>query len=274
VRSVKQLLCLFIDYVTQNLNGDYFANAGSGLICDFSDKLPVQEQLPFKQKLAALFPRTSNLDQQKLIKAIESFDLNFSTFAPILKRELRRFYPNTRSAFVRFTDYWLRFGRDDTQFSPSEPVTSQQSEASDALYRSFLNEHRDRAKSQILGIISVAGNGKSVLLARLCHLYSHDLIAVHVCKYSIESSRDPIKFVTSIMAQLVKNLAPFAEALGIVDDLMLKDKTATDLWKEFIVKPLQKCAKELAASQRRRFIAIDALDGYLSIYLLVIIYSS
>jgi hypothetical protein len=70
-----------------------------------------------------------------------------------------------------------------------------------------------------------------------------------------------VLFVKSIVVQLVKNLAPFGEALGEVQEAMFKDKTAKDLWNEVIVTPLKKCAEELAVSKRRRFIAIDALDG-------------
>jgi hypothetical protein len=245
------------------LDGSHFATAGSKFISDFSHVLTSGEQRSFKRKLAALFPRTSNLDQQKLVDSIERFcfDLNSSVFVPILKRELGRFHHNTRTAFVRFTDYWLRMGRDEVQSSELKSATSRQSDASDKLYQSFLSDNRGRAQSRILGIISVAGNGKSVLFARLCHIYSLDLIAVHVCKYSNESTRDPVLFVKSILVQLVKNLAPFGEALGEVQEATFKDKTAKDLWKEVIVTPLKKCAEELAVSKRRRFIAIDALDG-------------
>ncbi len=243
------------------MDGSHLATAGSKFISDFSQLLSSGEQRSFKRKLAALFPRTSSLDQQKLVDSIERFDLNSSVFAPILKRELGRFHHNTRTAFVRFTDYWLRMGHDEVQSSEVKSATSRQSDASDELYQSFLSDNRDRAKSRILGIISVAGNGKSVLFARLCHIYSLDLIAVHVCKYSNESTRDPALFVKSIMVQLVKNLAPFGDALGEVQEATLKDKTAKDLWNEVIVTPLKKCAEELAVSKRRLFIAIDALDG-------------
>jgi hypothetical protein len=243
------------------LDGSHLATAGSKFISNFSQLLSSGEQRSFKRKLAALFPRTSSLDQQKLLDSIERFDLNSSVFAPILKRELGRFHHNTRTAFVRFTDYWLRMGHDEVQSSEVKSATSRQSDASDELYQSFLSDNRDRAKSRILGIISVAGNGKSVLFARLCHIYSLDLIAVHVCKYSNESTRDPALFVKSIMVQLVKNLAPFGDALGEVQEATLKDKTAKDLWNEVIVTPLKKCAEELAVSKRRLFIAIDALDG-------------
>ena len=247
------------------MDGSHFATAGSKFISDFCHVLSSGEQHSFKRKLAALFPRTSNLDQQRLVDTIERLciDLNSSVFAPILKRELGRFHHNTRTAFVRFTDYWLRMGHDEVQVQCSElkSATSRQSDASDQLYQSFLSDNRDRAKSRILGIISVAGNGKSVLFARLCHIYSLDLIAVHVCKYSNESTRDPVLFVKSIVVQLVKNLAPFGEALGEVQEATFKDKTAKDVWNEVIVTPLKKCAEELAVSKRRRFIAIDALDG-------------
>jgi hypothetical protein len=242
----------------QNLSGSYFLTAGTKLISEFCEPLPSQEQLIFKRKLTVLFPHTSKLDHQKFIDSIDRFDLNVTIFAPILKRELSRFHPNTRSAFVKFTDHWLRFGRYDALSSGSAEL---QTGVADKLFHSFLDENHNRSTSRILGIISVAGNGKSVLFARLCHLYSLDLIAVHVCKYSNESTRDPLQFVKSIMAQLVKNLAPFGEALGVVQESTFKDKTAKDLWNEVIVTPLKRCAEELAYSQRRRFIAIDALDG-------------
>jgi hypothetical protein len=253
---------------SQNLDGSFFSSAGSSLITQIFKASSTQEQLCFKEKLAVLFPRSSKLEQQKFLQSIERFDLNSIMFTSILKRELGLFHHNTRTAFVKFTDYWLRFGRDDAHSAQATAPTfsvSQQVNAADQLYSTFLEQHRDQATSRVLCIISVAGNGKSVLFSRLCHIYALDLIAVHVCKYSIPRTRDPIQFVQSIIAQLAKNLAPFAEALGVVEESIFKDKTATDLWTELIVTPLKKCESELVTS-RRKYIAIDGLDGELYVF--------
>ena len=253
-----------LNYVfSQKLNGEYFASTGSNRISEELMALCEEDKQQLKRKLAVLFPRSSNQEQQQFLQSIERFDLNSSTFTAILKRELALFHHNTRTAFIKFTDFWLRFGVDDdhAQSAASPLNASQLVNAGDDLYNSFLEKHRAQATSRVLCIISVAGNGKSVLFSRLCHLYALDLIAVHVCKYSIPRTRDVIQFVQSIMAQLAKNLVPFAEALGVIEESGFKDKTPKDLWAEFIVAPLIKCEGELKTS-RRKFIAIDGLDGY------------
>jgi len=157
-------------------------------------------------------------------------------FTEALARNIRYFLPGTRTSHLKDVSDWI-------------------------------NSTKFQAGNTIFWLTGDAGTGKSVMSAKLIHIYYDDsLIGWHFCEHSNPLQNSSIAIMESVSGIMATKLPEYETAILDVDQKKLEEAKAKGDSMEFFsllfTKPLNSMAppKDKEGKQCRKLIVIEAID--------------
>ena len=171
-----------------------------------------------------------------LVEPNQNIHVRAHDFTHALARNLRHFLPGTRTSHLKEVSDWI-------------------------------NSTKCQVGNTIFWVTGVAGTGKSVISAKLIHIYYDDsLIGWHFCEHNNPLQNSTIAIMESVSGMMATKLPEYETAILDLDQKKLEEaKTKGDSMEFFsllFTKPLNSMAppKDKEGKICRKLIVIDAID--------------